>query len=272
MPHMVSLARIYEMPSMPSSRKKRKGDNIMATQWQHKIPVGDIGTFINQTGAPEIEGTDRFSIIRDRFLRVRLSRSAGGTVWMKMGSMVGYAGDIKFTRERILEGGVKKNLIRGLIGEGVYLTKATGEGTLYLADAGKKIFFLKLAGESLFVSGEDLLTLEESVAWKIAMLKKKAAGILTGGGQLFNVKLSGYGVVAIGTDYDPLTLPVLPGAPVSTDPQATVAWSGSLEPRLKTDIKMKNLVGRGSGDSIQMVFEGQGFVVIQPCVALLPKN
>ncbi|CAB5083504.1 DUF124 domain-containing protein [Olavius algarvensis associated proteobacterium Delta 3] len=242
----------------------------MTTQEQEKqenLPVGDIGTFINQTRAPEIDGTDgtdRFNIIRHRFLRVQLSRSAVRTVWTKMGSMVGYAGDIKFTRERILEGGVKKTLLRGLTGEGVYLTKAAGEGTLYLADTGKKIFFLKLAGESLFVSGEDLLALEESVEWKITMLKQKAAGILSGWSQLFNVKLSGYGVVAIATRYDPLTLPVSPHAPVSTDPQATVAWSGSLEPRLKTDIKLKNLVGRGSGESIQMVFKGQGFVVIQP--------
>jgi uncharacterized protein (AIM24 family) len=38
-----------------------------------------------------------------------------------------------------------------------------------------------------------------------------------------------------------------------------------LTPGLKTDISLKSFVGRGSGESIQMKFAGQGFVVIQPC-------
>ncbi len=82
---------------------------------------------------------------------------------------------------------------------------------------------------------------------------------------LFNVKLSGNGMVAITTHHDPLTLVVAPNKPIITDPNATVAWSGSLAPELKTDISFKTFMGRGSGESIQMKFQGQGFVVIQPC-------
>jgi uncharacterized protein (AIM24 family) len=33
---------------------------------------------------------------------------------------------------------------------------------------------------------------------------------------------------------------------------------------LKTDFKMKNLIGRGSGESIQLAFQGQGWVLVQP--------
>ncbi len=50
-----------------------------------------------------------------------------------------------------------------------------------------------------------------------------------------------------------------------TDPNATVAWSGSLTPEFQTDISFKTFMGRGSGESIQMEFAGQGFVVTQPC-------
>jgi uncharacterized protein (AIM24 family) len=53
--------------------------------------------------------------------------------------------------------------------------------------------------------------------------------------------------------------------PIMTDPNATAAWSGSLTPEIKTDISFKTFMGRGSGESIQMKFEGRGFVVIQPC-------
>ena len=49
-----------------------------------------------------------------------------------------------------------------------------------------------------------------------------------------------------------------------TDPNATVACSGSLQPTVHTDMSIKTFLGRGSGESIQLKFEGQGFVVIQP--------
>ena len=66
------------------------------------------------------------------------------------------------------------------------------------------------------------------------------------------------------THFEPLTLLVSPGFPVRTDPNATTAWSGSLKPTFKTDVSLKTFLGRGSGESIQMEFEGQGFVVVQP--------
>ena len=78
------------------------------------------------------------------------------------------------------------------------------------------------------------------------------------------MRLQGTGMVAFTTDYDPITLVVTPDMPVVTDPNATVAWSGSLEPRIRTDVSIKTFFGRGSGESIQTEFNGNGFVVIQP--------
>jgi uncharacterized protein (AIM24 family) len=83
-------------------------------------------------------------------------------------------------------------------------------------------------------------------------------------GGLFNVRLEGEGLIAITTHYDPLTLLVTPEQPVITDPNATIAWSGNLAPEFRTDISLKTFFGRGSGESIQMLFQGNGFVVIQP--------
>ena len=70
--------------------------------------------------------------------------------------------------------------------------------------------------------------------------------------------------MAITTHYDPVTLIVTPDNPVTTDPNATIAWSSSLNPKFKTDMSLKTLVGRGGGESIQTEFTGEGFVVIQP--------
>lgn len=215
-----------------------------------------IDEFVDSTGQRDLgEGT--FELERDRMLEINLE----GKVWSKMGSMVAYLGDIKFTREGVLEHGIGRMLKKAFTGEGVRLTKAEGTGKLYLADGGKKISIINLEKQSIFVNGNDLLAFEESIKWDIKMLKK-VAGLMSGG--LFNVKLEGSGMAAITTHYDPLTLRVTPDRPVFTDPNATVAWSGNLKPDLKTDISLKTFVGRTSGESLQMAFKGDGFVVIQP--------
>lgn len=198
-----------------------------------------------------------FELESNRLLEVNLD----GMVWTKMGSMVAYVGDVKFTREGILEHGIGKFLKKAISGEGTRLTKAEGEGKVYLADSGKKVTILELTDDSIFVNGNDVLAFEETISHDIKMMRK-ITGMLAGG--LFNMKLSGTGLIAITTHYDPLTLKVTPGRPVITDPNATVAWSGNLSPQFKTDISFKTFFGRGSGESIQMKFEGTGFVVVQP--------
>ncbi|WP_114745542.1 AIM24 family protein [Falsibacillus pallidus] len=215
-----------------------------------------IQEFIQATEQQD-KGQGLFELETPRFLEVNLE----GKVWAKTGSMISYRGQVKFTREGILEHGIGKMFKKALTGEGTTLMKASGSGKLYLADQGKKISILNLQGESLFVNGNDLLAFEETIDWDIKLMKR-IAGIISGG--LFNVKLKGIGMVAITSHYEPLTLLVEPGNPVYTDPNATVAWSGNLSPEFVTDISLKTFFGRGSGESIQMKFEGHGFVVVQP--------
>ena len=215
-----------------------------------------IEDFVSSTAQQE-KGEGLFEMESERMLEVNLR----GTVWTKMGSMIAYVGRVKFTREGVLEHGIGKFLKKAVTGEGARLTKAEGRGRLYLADEGKKISILDLQGESIFVNGNDLLAFEEGIDWDIKLMRKVSA-MLAGG--LFNVRLQGSGMVAITTHHDPMTLRVTPGNPVITDPNATVAWSGGLSPEFKTDVSLKTFFGRGSGESIQMQFEGDGFVVVQP--------
>ena len=70
--------------------------------------------------------------------RERLEINLNDMVWTKMGSMVAYKGDIRFTREGALEHGLGKLMKISLAGERVSFTKAEGRGELYLADKGKK--------------------------------------------------------------------------------------------------------------------------------------
>ncbi|CAM6096230.1 unnamed protein product [Calypogeia fissa] len=198
--------------------------------------------------------------------------SSGGPplnmVWIKHNSMVAHRGEVGFRREGILEHGVGNMFKKAVTSEGMSLTQATANtrAQLFLADYGKEVTIFRLQGDSISVNGNDLLAFEPSVSHKIKMLKK-VSSMLAGG--LFNVKLSGHGFVAILTHGKPVTLTVEQGKPpVYTDPDATVAWSGELSPDFKTDIQFKTMVGRGSGESFQMKFDGShghsGFVLVQP--------
>lgn len=221
------------------------------------MTVHTLQEFLTQSRERDVSG-DAFELESSHLLEVRLN----GLVWAKSGSMVARTGNVKFTRQGLLEQGLGNLLKKAVSGEGMQLMKMEGKGRAYLADTGKKITLLRLAGDAIFVNGNDVLALEAGVQSQITMMRK-VAGMLSGG--LFNVRLSGNGIVAITSHYEPLTLPVnaQTGA-VFTDPNATVAWSGGLTPEVVTDISLGTLFGRGSGESIQLKFAGEGWVVVQP--------
>ena len=215
-----------------------------------------IAEFVAATEQQD-RGHGVFELETPRMLEVNLN----GRMHTKLGSMVSYRGEVKFTREGILDQGVGSLLKKAISGEGMRLTYADGLGKVYLADAGKKISILSLNNEGIVVNGNDVLAFEPTLEHKISMMKK-VAGMMAGG--LFNVAFNGSGLLAITSHYEPVTLRVTPGNPVFTDPNATVAWSAGLNPNIKTDVSLKTFFGRASGESLQMVFEGEGFVVIQP--------
>ncbi len=215
-----------------------------------------IEEFVNKTKDKDLQ-QGLFELESERMLDINLN----GEVWIKMGAMVAYTGQVKFVREGMLEQGLGNLFKKAITGEGARLTKAQGVGSVFCADSGKKITILQLDNDAICVNGNDLLAFEMSLNYDIKMMRKMTA-MLAGG--LFNIRLEGTGMIAITSHYDPMTLPVTPDQPVTTDPNATVLWSGNLEPEFKTDIQLKTFFGRGSGESVQMEFRGNGFVVVQP--------
>lgn len=218
-----------------------------------------IASLLEQTSErpPAGAGAPIFELESDHIMQVNLR----GHVWIKAGAMIAYRGSIRFEREGMLSQGLGNLVKKALSGEGASLTKAEGQGELFLANKGKRIMLLALGHETIFVNGNDLLCLEASVKHEIIMMRK-ASAVLSGG--LFNIRLTGPGNIAICTHHRPLTFRVTPSQPILTDPQATVAWSGSLAPELHTDLQLKSFLGRGSGESFQMRFQGDGFVIVQP--------
>lgn len=221
------------------------------------MPITNVADFLAATAERDRVQGEVFELESPYMLEAKVT----GRVWAKAGSMVAYRGGIKFKRQGLLSQGMGTLFKKFISGEGASLMAVEGNGRVYLADRGKKVTLLRLAGESIVVNGNDVLAFEDGIASEITMMRR-VAGMLAGG--LFNIRLSGTGVVAIASHYDPMTLAVKPGQALYTDPNATVAWSGNLEPDFATDIQLGTVWGRGSGESVQMKFQGEGWVVVQP--------
>ncbi len=217
-----------------------------------------IGDFLTKTAESDhSENNEAWELENERILEIRMYNK---TVWMKAGAMIAYKGGMRFTRERMLEHGASRFFKQFFSGEGSTLSKAQGSGRLYLADQGKKIILLQLDNDAVTVNGNDVLAFDSGLNWDIRLMKK-VGGMLTAG--LFNMRFEGTGLLAITSHFDPMTIATKAGRKVVTDPNATVAWSANLEPDLRLDVSLRTFLGRGSGDSVQMVFDGDGFVVVQ---------
>ncbi|CAB4882970.1 unannotated protein [freshwater metagenome] len=204
----------------------------------------------------ETSGLEAFSLQNSKLLKVRLD---GGAIQAKRGSMVAYQGDVTF--EHAGSGGMSRMIKKAVSGEGTDLMKMSGSGEVFLADVAQEIHLVRLESDSLTVNGPNLLAFDADIDWDINRLTGGAAGALAGG--LFNMTLTGSGWVALVTDGPPVLLDVS-SAPTFADAQAAVTWSSGVTAGLRADVSAKALLGRSSGESIQMAFSGQGWVLVQP--------
>lgn len=187
-----------------------------------------------------------------KLLRVRL----GEPFMARQGSMVAYQGNVDFAFEG---GGAGKFLKKALTGEGVALMRCQGQGDVFLAEQAHDVHVLELTNSGLSISGKNVLAFSTNLDSNIERVK--GGSIATGG--LFNTTLRGTGWVALTTDGPPVVLDATE-APTFADTNAVVAWSANLQTQLKTSFKAGALIGRGSGEALQVAFVGQGFVIVQP--------
>ncbi|BBZ32355.1 AIM24 family protein [Mycolicibacterium confluentis] len=188
----------------------------------------------------------------NKLLRVRL----GEPFMARQGSMVAYQGNVDFAFEG---GGASKFIKKAFTGEGLPLMRCQGQGDVFLADRSFDVHLLNLNNSGLSISGKNVLAFSSSLDWNIERVK--GASMVTGG--LFNTTLRGTGWVALTTDGPPVVLNAAE-APTFADTNAVVAWSANLQTQLKTSFKAGALIGRGSGEAVQVAFHGQGFVIVQP--------
>ncbi len=246
----------------PASQESSHGQHAAQPQGRHQVqaqphPTGGADGFAGISG-DLVDG--RFSEKEDkavanqnsRLLRVRL----GEPFMARQGSMVAYQGNVDFAFEG---GGASKFIKKALTGEGLPLMRCSGQGDVFLAEFAYDVHLLNLTNSGLSISGGNVLAFSSSLDWNIERVK--GASIATGG--LFNTTLRGTGWVALTTHGPPVVLDAAE-APTFADTNAVVAWSANLQTQLKTSFKAGALIGRGSGEAVQVSFYGNGFVIVQP--------
>ena len=204
----------------------------------------------------EVQSPDAFMLQNPRLLRVSLDQV---TVHAKLGSMVAYQGDVSFRHAGT--GGLGRMLKKAVTGEGTTLMEVSGSGEVFLADRAQDVHLVYLENDELTVNGPNLLAFDSGIDWDIRRLSGGAAGALAGG--LYNLALKGTGWVAILSDGPPVLLDVA-SAPTFADAQAAITWSSGVQTSVKTDVNARTLIGRGSGETVQMAFTGDGWVLVQP--------
>ena len=203
----------------------------------------------------ETKSDQPFALQNSKLLKVHLDQV---TIQAKAGSMVAYQGEVAF--EHAGSGGLGRMVKKAMTGEGTSLMKMAGSGEVFLAHTAQEIHLLYLENDAITVNGENLLAFDAGIDWDIRRVEG-ASGMMGGG--LFNMALTGTGWVAIVSDGPPVLLNTA-DAPTFADPQAAITWASSVQTGIKTDIKLKNFIGKSSGESIQMAFSGQGWVLVQP--------
>jgi uncharacterized protein (AIM24 family) len=193
-----------------------------------------------------------FALQNSKMLRVQLQ----GETLARQGSMVAFQGQMDFDYEG--SGGVGKFLKKMVTGEGAPLMRVRGQGLLFLADDANDVHLFYLENEALTVNGSNLLAFDPQLTWDIQRVQ--GAGMAAGG--LFNTTVQGTGWVAITAHGAPVLLDA-GRAPTFVDGQSAVCWSAGLRVGVNRTMKVGALIGRGSGEAMQLSFQGQGFVLVQ---------
>ena len=209
---------------------------------------------------------DPWSVQGGKTLKVRLM----GDMLARQGAMVAYTGNVQFFREGA---GLDRYMKQWMTGEGVPLMRCSGQGDVYFAYLAKDVQLLYLNNEGITLNGSNVLAMESTLQWDIAMVQG-ATGV--GHHGLYNVVIAGTGWVAMTSSGTPLVMQVFPGSSTYADPDAAIAWSTQLMVSVQAAVSMAaffpGMAHADHGESWQMRFEGQsGFVVVQPAEIVNPN-
>jgi len=188
-----------------------------------------------------------------------------GEMLARQGAMIAYRGNLQFERKGQGVGGMLK---RAVTGEGLALMAVRGQGEAWFAQEAQNCFIVDIdPGDVFTVNGRNVLCFDASLSYEIKTVK--GAG-MTGGG-LFNSVFTGQGRLGLVCEGNPLVIPVSPQYPVYVDTDAIVGWTANLQTSLHRSQSIGSMLRGGSGEAVQLVLQGEGYVVVRPSEATPQK-
>ncbi|MGW1881337.1 AIM24 family protein [Streptomyces sp. NPDC001970] len=191
--------------------------------------------------------------------------AVNGEMLARQGSMIAFRGSLQFERKGQGIGGMLK---RAVTGEGLPLMAVRGQGEAWFAHEAANCFIVDIEqGDALTINGRNVLCFDSTLSYEIRTVK--GAG-MTGGG-LFNSLFSGYGKLGVICEGNPIVIPVSAQQPVYVDTDAVVGWSAQLNTSLHRSQSIGSMLRGGSGEAVQLMLQGEGFVIVRPSEATPQK-
>ncbi|MFE9122058.1 AIM24 family protein [Streptomyces sp. NPDC007172] len=191
--------------------------------------------------------------------------AVNGEMLARQGAMIAYRGGLQFERRGQGIGGMLK---RAVTGEGLPLMAVTGQGEAWFAHEAQNCFIVDIEqGDALTINGRNVLCFDASLSYEIKTVK--GSGIAGGG--LFNSVFTGYGRLGLVCEGNPLVIPVSPQLPVYVDTDAVVGWTANLQTSLHRSQSIGSMLRGGSGEAVQLMLQGEGYVIVRPSEATPQK-
>ncbi|MET9365516.1 AIM24 family protein [Streptomyces sp. NPDC006632] len=191
--------------------------------------------------------------------------AVNGEMLARQGAMIAYRGNLQFERRGQGIGGMLK---RAVTGEGLPLMAVSGQGEAWFAHEAQNCFIVDVEpGDSLTINGRNVLCFDSSLSYEIKTVK--GSGIAGGG--LFNSVFTGQGRLGLMCEGNPLVIPVSSQMPVYVDTDAVVGWTASLQTSLHRSQSIGSMLRGGSGEAVQLMLQGEGYVIVRPSEATPQK-
>ncbi len=160
----------------------------------------------------------------------------------------------------------KKSVRGGVTGESAIKPQYSGTGQLVLEPTYKHILLEDLAdwGGNLVVEDGLFLACHSTIEHK-AIMRSNFSSASLGGEGLFNLGLSGSGIVALESNCprEELMEIILDNDVIKIDGSMAIAWSGSL--KFTVERSGKSLIGSAaSGEGLVNVYRGSGRILMAP--------
>ena len=170
-----------------------------------------------------------------------------GEVLVRRGTVASYGGRMTFAPDPKLAGTRAEPLLR-----------AKGNGTIVLADRGRRAVSIELDNEFFSAEGSRILAIGPTLSFRIEPIhdfpQRRRVDVL---------KIYGKGSLVLSTARETSSIPVTPEFPLNISSRDLVGWTGNLVPSVLPDRFLEEVMLHDAESPPKIRFEGDGIVMTE---------